>query len=494
MSTANRVRLSSVVETTAGTTPNTPRMRLVRINDERLTFAPQYIDSNELRSDRMTADPIKVQQAAGGSYTLEWSYPDADSPESTDLESTFYANWVNTPTFFNDGTADSVITDAGTTTDTYAVVSGGASVVAGHLVQASGFTNAANNQIFRVASSSATTIVGSSLSLTAEAAPPAAAKLKVVGFRGASGDVTATTTGLASTALNFTTLGLAVGMKVKIGGTADATTFAFLVSAGATARANAWGRITAIAATALTLDNLPVGWTTDAGTSKTISVWFGDHIKNGVTQITMTKEIGFMDQTVPTYITNVGMTVNTNDISVTARQVITSTIAWTGQGGGQSTTSLDASPDAATTGRVMAAHANVGRIGENGVTLIAPNWARALTFQINNNQRTIEDIGSTSPVAVNPGECTVTGRIETYFGDNVMLQKLYVGTPTSISSRWQKDSQATIWDFPRVTFRGGDPQVTGKNTDVVLPLDFKAALDPLTSAHVLLDRIIYYEA
>lgn len=493
MSSANRVRLTSVVETTPGTTPASPRMRLVRINDERLTFAPQYIDSNELRADRMTADPIRVQQAAGGSYTLEWSYPDPDSPESTDLESTFYEHWVNTPTFFNDGTADSVVTDAGTTTDTYTVVSGGAAIVAGHLVRASGFTNSVNNQIFRAASSSATTVVGSSLSLVAETAPPGTARLKVVGFQGASGDITATSTGLASTALDFTTLGLAVGQKVKIGGTADGTTFAFLVSAGALARAAAFARITVIAANALTLDNLPTGWTTDAGAGKTIRVFFGDHIKNGVTQVTMTKEIGFMDQTSPTYITNTGMTVNTNDISVTARQVITSTIAWTGQGGGASNTSLDNSPDAATTGRVMAAHANVGRISEAGTTLIGPNWARALTFQINNNQRTIEDIGSSSPVAVNPGECTVTGRIETYFGSIDMLQKLYTGVPTNITTRWQKDSQATIWDFPRVSFRGGDPQVTGKNTDTTLPLDFKAALDPLTNSHVMLDRIEYYE-
>jgi hypothetical protein len=461
-------------------------MRTARVTDERLTFAPQYIDSNELRADRMTADPIKVLQSASGSINFEMSYPDADSPLSDILRSAAFEVWTNTPTFFNDGSADSVITDAGTTSDTYTVASGGAAAVLGMLVRASGFTNSANNQVFRVASSTGTTIVGSSLSLTAETAPPGNAKLKVVGFAGVSGDITASSTGLASTTLDFTTLGLSVGRWLKIGGTAAGDKFA-------TAALNDWVRITVIAAHALTLDNLPSGWTTDTGTSKTIKVWVGDYIKNGVTATSLSTEVGFLDQVTPTYVQNVGMQVNTLAMSITSRQVITGSANFTGLGGQQVTTSLDSAPDAATTGRVMAANSNVGRVAEGGSPLIAPNWARSLTFQVNNNLRTVDDFQLPNPVSVNPGECTVTGKIETYFGDNTLLAKLYTGTPTAISSRWQKDSQAIIWQFPRVTFTGGDPQVSGKNQDVTIPLDFKAAIDVATNAHFLCDRLPYYE-
>ena len=76
--------------------------------------------------------------------------------------------------------------------------------------------------------------------------------MKVVGFQAASGDITATATGLGSTSLDFTTLGLAVGQWIKIGGSATADKFA-------TAALNSTARITAIAATALTLDHLPHG-------------------------------------------------------------------------------------------------------------------------------------------------------------------------------------------------------------------------------------------
>lgn len=486
MSTSNRVQLALVRETTIGTTPNTPRMRTMRLTGESLSATPDYIDSAELRADRMLGDPIKVMQASQGGTNAELVYPEDNSPESEEIRSAFFNAWVNTPTFDNDGTADSVITDAGTTTDTYVVASGGAAVKVGHLVRATGFGNSANNQIFRAASSTGTTIVGSSLSLSAETAPAAAAKLKVVGFAGASADITATSTGLASTLLDFTTLGLLVGQWIKIGGTAAGDKFA-------TAVLNDWMRITAIAAHALTLDNRPSGWTTDAGTGKTIKCWFGDTIKNGTTTSSVTLEKGFLDQTVPTYMVFKGMVANTWSRTITSRQIITGSTAWIGMSGSESTTSLDASPDAAGTNRVMAANANVGRLGENGSQLTSPNWARELTFQVNNNLRTIEAVDSQSPVGINPGECTVTGQITTYFGDDTLLAKLYAGTATAINARVQKDSQALIFQFPRVTLRSGVPAAGAKNQDVTIAAAWQSSLDTLTSAHALLDRIPYYE-
>lgn len=486
MGVANRTQLTLVRETTAGTTPGTPRMRTMRITKEALSFTPNYLDSDELRSDRMLGDPIKVMQASEGSVDFELSYPDDASPLSELLRSAFFNTWVNTPTYDNDGTADSVVTDAGTTTDTYVVASGGASVKAGHLVQASGFTNSANNQIFRAASSTGTTIVGSSLSLTAETAPPGTAKLKVIGFAGASGDITATSTGLGSTSLDFTTLGLAVGQWLKI----DSTTAGYRF---ATAELNDWVRVNAIAAHALTLDNRPSGWTTDSGTGKTIRVYFGDQLRNGTTATSLSLEKGFLDQSSPTYIVNTGMQVNTLNLSISSRQKITGSVSFMGMGGSESTTSLDASPDAATTGAVMAANANVGRVAENGSTLTSPNWTKELSITINNNLRTIEAVDSASPVGINPGECTVTGRLSTYFGSDSLLAKLYAGTASSINCRVAKNSQALIFSIPRQTLRSGVPAATGKNTDVMLDSDFQASIDSTyTNAQILLDRIPYY--
>lgn len=487
MTSANRTRVTVVRETTPGTTPGSPRMRTARMTGESLAFQPNFVDSDEIRADRMTSDPILVMKESGGGVNVEMSYPEDSSPLSEFLRSVFMAAWTNTPTFFNDGTADSVVTDAGTVANTYAVTAGGAAVVAGHLVQASGFTNPANNQVFKAAAGSGTTIVGTALGLTAEAAPPATAKLKVVGFQGAAGDVTAAANGLASTALDFTTLGLQVGQWLKVGGTIAGSKFA-------TAACNDWIRITAIAAHALTCDNLPAGWAIDAGAGKTISVWFGDTIKNGVLQSTMTIERGFMGQAVPTYIVNTGMQIDTFQFNLTSRDKIKGVVTFKGLGGTQGTVTLSGSPDAATTNAVMAANANVGRLAENGATLSSPNWARSLEFTINNNLRAVESVDQQSPVAQREGECTVTGKIDTYFGDNTLLTKFYNNTPTSISSRIAKNGQAMIFQIPRATYNSdGNPSASQKNTDVMSPFGWKASYDPLTAAHVLMDRIPYFE-
>jgi hypothetical protein len=488
VTSSNRTQVALVREVTAGTTPATPRMRLVRITGESLSFAPNFIDSDEIRADRMLGDPIKNMQASTGGINFELSYPLDNSPLSELMRSAMYSAWVNTPTFDNDGTADSVITDAGTVANTYAVVSGGAAVVAGHLVRATGFTNAANNQIFRATSSSGTTIVGTALGLTAETVPPAAAKLKVVGFQGAASDITShITNGLLSTALNFTTLGLVVGQWIKVGGTAAGDKFATAVN-------NDWVRITAIAANALTLDNLPVGWATDAGTGKTIKVWFGDQIKNGTTQTSHSIERGFLGQTTPTYIVNTGMVVGTMSTTITSKAKITGSFAFTGMGGSESTTSLDAVPDAITTGLVMAANANVGRLGVNGSALVGPNWSKEISFTVDNNLRTIEAVDSTSPVAVREGECKVTGKMSTYFGSDTELAAFYAGTQRPINCRVAKNSQALVYQIPRATYRGGgNPSASAKNTDVMADFDFQASYDATTAAHLIIDRLEYYE-
>ncbi len=495
MTSSNRLQVGICREITPGTTPATPRMRKVRITGESLSFSPEFIDSDEIRDDRMLNDPIKTMQASQGGLNGEWSYPDDNSPLSEFIRSGFEAAWVNTPTFFNDGTADSVVTDAGTTTDTYVVASGGASVVAGHLVRATGLTNSANNQTFRAVAGSGTTVVGASLGLTAETAPPAAAKLKVVGFQGAAADLTALADGIGSTLLNFTTLGLVVGQWVKIGGTLDASTFAFLVTAGATARAAAWARITAIAAAKLTLDNLPAGWTTDVGTGKTIKVFFGDQIRNGVLMTSMTIERGFLGQAVPSYIVNRGMYVNQFTTEMQSRDKIKWSATFNGLGGEISTTTLDAAPDAVTQGVIMAGNANVGRLGVNGVQLGSPNWAKGFTCVIDNNLRVLDAVDSDSPVAIVDGDSKVTGKVDQYFGSAAEVSAFYAGTPRPINARVTKNGQAIIYQVPRATYRGGgNPSASAKNSDVMASFDWQGSQDTLTGSQVLLDRIEYFEA
>lgn len=487
MTDSNRLSLTVVKETTLGTTPTTPRMRKMRVTGESLSYQPQSVTSDELRSDRMTADPILVGIQNQGGINFELSYPPPNSPLSIFLESLFFSTWKQTPERDNDGTADSVITDLAATGGVITCITGAAFVV-GHLIRNSGFTNSGNNGLFRITTGSATVpAVGNSL-LTNETAPPAAARVKVVGFQGASGDITATASGLGSTSLDFTTLGLAIGQWIKVTGEGGAFQFANDACTG-------WMRITGIAATALTCDNLPSGWTTDAGGSKTIRVYFGDQLKNGVTKSGATIERGFLGQTVPTYIAQTGMVAGQLDLTIASKQKITGSLSFMGMSGSQSTTSLDASPDAApdvATYRVMAGSANVGRIAEAGAALSGPNWVRSLRLSVQNNLRMIEAVDSIAAVDIGAGSQDVTAQVEAYFGSNTLLAKVLAMTATNVNARVELDSRAIVLGLPRLTPMSGSPNAGGRNQDVMISLAMQASYDSVTGAHMILDRLEYY--
>lgn len=488
MTDSNRLRLTSIREVTLGTTPGTPRMRTARIRNESLAISPQFVNPEELRDDRMDTDQIKVNETNGGGIDFALSYPVPGSPLSNWFESAMFNPWNNMPEFDNDGTADSVIEGVTDSSDTFTVVSGGGGAVANHLARMTGFAAGANNGLFKVDSSTATTIVvAGTPTLVDDTAPAANARIKIVGFEGDSGDVTATATGLASTSLDFTTLGLAVGQWIKIGGTGAAYRFA-------TEALNTWARITAIAATALTLDNLPSAWTTDNGSGKTIRVFAGDYIRNGVTTLGETIERGFMGQQTPTYVVQTGMVAGQLQLNIASDQPITGSFNFTGMGGSVSTTTLDATPDAATTNRAMAANANVGRIAESGALISAPNWARSLSIQLNNNLRQKNAMDTVGAVDIGNGTCSVSGTVTTYFGSATLLQKLLAGEIGALNSRFQKDNQAVVTTLPRLTFTDGTPNASGRNTDVELPLQWSASVDSLTNCHIQFDRIEYYEA
>jgi len=467
-------------------------MRLRRVNGEGLELVATFAQPGEMRPDRMSSDVIRVGKTSGGDMPYDLLYPFPDSPNDSDFCSAFYNDFTNTATRFNDGTADSVITAVATSGEVVTCTTGTA-FVAGQLVRLTGFGITGNNVVAKCTTGSATVPAFVGAGLTDEAAPAATARMKVVGFQGASGDITATATGLGSTALDFTTLGLAVGQWVKICGSATSDKFA-------TALLNSTARITAISATGLTMDHLPTGWTTDAGTSKTIKVWIGDQIKNGTTQVGQTIERGFLGQGTPNYFVHPGMVVSQLNLAFALNQPITASLTYQGMGGSVSTSPLDASPDASlvlTTFPPFVTRIHVGRVTEAGTTIATPNFLRGMTIVLNNNSTLIEAIDAEAAQGITGHALDVTGTAEFYFGNNALLTKFLAGTPTSLSTYVYNSlsGQALIFSLPRIIYAGdGSPNASARNVDVMLPLSWTASKDEtVTSAMVTLDRFEYVE-
>lgn len=486
LQSTNRVKISTVRETTFNTTPTSPGFKTRRVTSHGLAAAPQTVVSQEIRSDRQVTDLILVGRQAGGSVGGEISFKVMDE----DWEEALQSTWSTALPVITVATLDTEISDVSLTTLT--VSAGGAAFKAGMLAYMSGFTTAANNKIARVASSSATTIVFPAATFAVEAAAiPVGAQARVVGFQGASGDLVATITNgnaLTSTALDFTTLGLVVGQWVRIGGTAAGDQLATAVD-------NDFCRISAITATRLSFDRVPASWAADAGTSKTLIVFAGDVLTNGSTKRSRTIERQYLDQSPAAYEYFAGQALDSLSLNIAAGAVATYTESWIGAGYSVSASRASGATDtAAPTNDVLNAASNVGRIAIDGTVLTGPNFVKTATVQIANNLRRQDAIGSLDAVGIGNGQFAVTGTLSTYFGDKTLLDKVLNNTLTSFDfrlGRTDTNNETLLFDFPSVKFSSGAPTVSGPNADVMLDLGYQAIMDATLQYTMLIERFWY---
>jgi len=476
MTDANRTKIGIITEATWGVTPTTPVFETLRITQApNLAYAPRTIVSNELRSDRQVSDLVLVGAEAGGDIGFELSFGSLD----TILTGALFNTWTRMPTIVN-ATADTEISDvAGDSPSgdsTITVVDTGdfkaVDFKAGMLVLGSGFTNSGNNAIWTVKSSAANTIVMEESTMVDEAAPPLAARLRVVGFVGASGVIAAAVSPnrLTSSGIDFTTLGLVVGDWIKIGGSAAGDKFATKTAN------NDWVRISAISATTLTLDIVPSGWDADDGAGKTIKCWIGDRIRNSTKPKSFSIEEVFEAQDTPTYQLFTGMQVNRLGITARSADIVNGTVSFMGKAAAVGTASAG-TYSAAPTYDVLNTTSDVGRIAQGGSIVASPNYVLEARIEINNNLRARTAIGNLGAVSIGAGECSVSGGLDTYFGSKALLDALLNNTASSFDLRFFDSTfsnKTILIDIPRMKLSSGYPEVPGKNQDVPLRLGFQA--------------------
>lgn len=147
---SNRSAINVVEEVTLGVTPASPAMKALRFKGESLNYNLSNISSDEIRSDRNTANLIQVKADVAGDIDFELSYLTFEDL----IEGALASDWSTLYTF----TGTNVSTTSGTpdliTSATAGFVAGG--LVVGQWVQVSGFTNPANNGFFRLSAVSAT--------------------------------------------------------------------------------------------------------------------------------------------------------------------------------------------------------------------------------------------------------------------------------------------------------------------------------------------------
>jgi hypothetical protein len=371
-------------------------------------------------------------------------------------------------------------------TDTYAAASGLGAFAALQLVNASGFTDPANNGLKTVLSSTGATVVVNE-TLATEASPPAAAKLQAVGFQFASADVDISVTAgiptLTSTVADFTTLpGLIPGLWVFLGG--DAAGERFTNNIG-------YARVKSIAANAIVFDDTTFTPATEAGTGKTIQMFVGTVIKNEKTPALIKRRTYNIERQLGDGPTGTqaeyleGAVANEFTLNIPQAEKLNADVGFI---------AVDNTYKSGEAGDEIKTGTRVGSLGEDAfntssniyrikmaildATTSAPTslfgYVSDASVTVNNNVSPNKAVGILGAFDTTAGNFEVGGSLTAYFTTTTAVQAVRNNADVGLSIIGAAKNAGFVFDIPLLGLGGGRLAVE-KDTPITVPLESAGA-------------------
>lgn len=361
--------------------------------------------------------------------------------------------------------------------------------VAGMLILASGFSTAANNGLKLVTSVDAPSSEVRVAGLVAEAAPPATAKILLVGVQGAAGDIDVDASGalpkIVSGTFNFEDLGLIPGEFVFIGGDTAANRLT-------TAANNGIKRIRSVTVAEFEIDKSDAAMVTEADATQTLQIFFGSVLKNELADLIvrqsfqLERQMGAPDTAAPTeyqaeyvigaFPNELEMVIDSADkINVTYSFVAITNehnVSTTGikSGNRHSTVESDAYNTSTDFSRIKLA--TVSSADEAPSPLFA--FITDLTLKINNNVSLNKAVGYLGGFDATIGLFEVSAEINAYFTQIESLQAVRQNVDVTLDFFVTKENRGFVIDLPLVALGGGLSEVT-IDEPIMIPLKSEAA-------------------
>lgn len=448
---SNQFELRYIEEVTAGTSPTTGDMQILRSTGVGGGVNKSTTTSEEIRDDRQIVDLIMTKKEPTKDINGEFSFETWDDF----FEAGLFNSWSQI-----DYRSDDVEVLVG---NIYELPSGhGLTFKVGDVLRVAGFTNAANNGDKTVTNFSGDQITVAE-TLTIEAAGDIVT-LKVLGYFSNDIEVTSTSTYELATGHGLTFI---PGQSISVAGFTDSAN-------------NGVKTVSAFSGDIITVEETLA--IEAAGDDITVK-W--DTLSNGVDKTTFTIEDDFTD--VAKVRTMTGMTVNTLSVDMPKESKVNVTVNLIGQnttvGNASAVTGTPIEPN---DNEIMNTGDHVAEIYEGG-SLIA--LVDQLAFEVNNNLRGLGAVGNIENICVASGQVNATATLNVYFLDWTSYQKFLDNTASSLRFKIGDSNGDYYFNFPRVKFAENEVNAGGPNQDVMANGSLQALRDPTTDKTVIITKV-----
>lgn len=360
---------------------------------------------------------------------------------------------------------------------TIAAASGLAAFKAGAIIKLSGFSNAANNGVFTVASSTAGTIV--TTEALVDETPTANAKVEQVGHK-FNAVVNIATNGklvrLNGTGMN--NLGLIPGEWIYIGG--DVANTRFTNNTG-------FARVSKIEADYLEFDKTSFTPKAEAGTGKTIQIYFGSVLKNESDPALIKRRSYQLER----YLGNdaqgkmseylVGAVANELTINVSNADKVNIDMSFvamdneqrTGEQGLKAGTRPVPISEAAFNTSSDFSRIKLAQVTNDAAPEALFAFATELSLTINNNVTASKAIGVLGGMDTSAGMFEVGGNMTAYFADIKAVQAVRNNADITLDIVMINKDGSLLFDIPLLTLGDGRLNVE-KDRAIMLPLKTQA--------------------
>lgn len=375
----------------------------------------------------------------------------------------------------------------GVTTTTFTAASGLGAFKAGHIVASEGFALPANNKVSVLSGATATALT--TTGLTAEASPPATARVQAVGYQFPSGDVALASAGaaltLTSTAANLNTLGLTPGEWVYLGGDTTATRFS-----DATA---GYARIKSITAGSIVFDQSTFPAVSDAGTGKTLQMFFGKVIRNESdpnlivrTSLQFERTLGNDDIGVQAeYVT--GCVADEMTLSFATADKLVADMSFVGLGSEHRTGTVGVKAGTRVNAPLDEAYNTSSDIVRSYLAILSTTtmnptplygYAQEASISISNGATPNKALGRLGGFDITVGDFEIGGGITAYFSKIAALAAVRRNDSVNFNVICAKQNAGFVFDIPLLTLGDGKAGVE-KDGPVTVPLEIMGAENAL---------------